>query len=149
MPGDNNNAALVRRLYEEGLNRRDAAAAAAFYAADARNHGRSVGRAGMQKVFESLFSVFPDFHYRIEEATVEGDRVVCKVTMTGTHLGRPTLPEVFSGMLQGVAPTGKRVQVLHFHSFLIRDGQIAEHAAVRDDLGMLLQLGLLQRPGVG
>ncbi|MNC85132.1 SnoaL-like polyketide cyclase [compost metagenome] len=140
------NTALVRRLYEEGLNRRDAAAAAAFYADEAKNHGRTVGRTGMQRVFESLFSVFPDFHYRIEEATAEGDRVVCKVTMTGTHLGQPALPEVFSGMLKGVAPTGRRVQVLHFHSFLIRGGQIAEHAAVRDDLGMLLQLGLLRRP---
>ena len=142
-----NNTALVRQLYEEGLNRRDAAAAAAFYAADAKNHGRTVGREGMRKVFESLFAVLPDFHYRIEEATAEGDRVVCKVTMTGTHLGRPTLPEVFSGMLTGIPPTGKGVQVLHFHSFRIRDGQIAEHAAVRDDLGMLLQLGLLKRPG--
>jgi predicted ester cyclase len=141
-----NNKALVRRLYDEGLNRRDAAAAAAFYAPDAKNHGRRVGREGMQSVFESLFSVFPDFHYRIEEATAEGDRVVCKVTMSCTHLGRPTLPEVFSGMLRGVAPTGKRVEVLHFHSFRIRDGLIAEHAAVRDDLGMLLQLGLLKRP---
>jgi predicted ester cyclase len=141
------NTVLVRRLYEEGLNRRDAAAAAAFYAEDAKNHGRTVGRAGMQRVFESLFRVFPDFHYRIEEATAEGDRVVCKVTMTGTHLGLPTLPEVFSGMLKGVAPTGRRVQVLHFHSFRVRDGQIAEHAAVRDDLGMLLQLGLVKQPG--
>lgn len=138
--------ALVQRLYDEGLNRRDAAAAAAFYAEDAKNHGRTVGRSGMQKVFESLFSVFPDFHYRIEDATAERDRVVCKVTMTGTHLGRPTLPEVFSGMLKGVAPTGKRVEVLQFHSFRIRDARIVEHAAVRDDLGMLLQLGLLRRP---
>jgi len=143
------NTALVRRLYEDGLNRRDAAAAAAFYTADAKNHGRAVGRAGMQRVFESLFSVFPDFQYRIEEETAAGDRVVCKVTMTGTHLGRPTLPEVFNGMLDGVPPTGKRVQVLHFHSFRIRDGQISEHAAVRDDLGMLLQLGLLKRPAGG
>ena len=141
------NTALVRRLYEEGLNRRDAVAAAAFYAEDAKNHGRMVGRAGMQKVFESLFSVFPDFHYRIEESTAGGDRVVCKVTMTGTHLGPPVLPEVFSGMLTGIAPTGKRVQVVHFHSFRFRDGRISEHAAVRDDLGMLLQLGLLTRPG--
>ena len=140
------NTALVRRLYEEGVNRRDAAAAAAFYADDAKNHGRTVGRAGMQRVFESLFSVFPDFHYRIEEATAEGDRVVCKVTMTGTHLGPPTLPEVFSGMLKGVPPTGRRVQVLNYHSFCIRNGQITEHAAVRDDLGMCLQLGLVRRP---
>ena len=141
------NILLVRRLYDEGINRRDAAAAAAFYAVDAKNHLRTVGRAGMQRVFESLFSVFPDFHYRIEETTAAGDSVVCKVTMTGTHRGQPTLPEVFSGMLTGVAPTGKRVEILHFHSFRVRDGQIAEHAAVRDDMGMVIQLGLVKRPG--
>jgi len=67
--------------------------------------------------------------------------------MTGTHRGKPTLPEVFSGMLKGVEPTGKRAEVLHFHSFRVRGGQIAEHAAVRDDLGMLIQLGLIKRPG--
>jgi predicted ester cyclase len=141
------NKALVRRLYEEGINRQDAAAAAAFYTADAKNHGRSVGREGMRKVFEALFATFPDFQYRIEESTAEGDRVVCKVMMTGTHLGRPTLPEIFNGMLSGVAPTGKRVTVLQFHSFRIQNGLISEHAAVRDDLGMVLQLGLVKSPG--
>jgi len=49
-------------------------------------------------------------------------------------------------MLSGVAPTGKRVTVLQFHSFRIQDGLISEHAAVRDDLGMVLQLGLVKRP---
>lgn len=141
------NKRVISRLYDEGINRHDAAAAAAFYAAGAKNHGREVGRAGMQAVFEALFSSFPDFNYRIEEATAEGDRVVCKVTMTGTHLGQPTLPQAFGGMLNGVAPTGKPVRVLQFHSFLVGGGQILEHAAVRDDLGMLLQLGLLHRPG--
>ena len=138
--------ALVRRLYEEGINRQDAAAAAAFYTTDAKNHGRTIGREGMRKVFEALFAAFPDFHYRIEEATAEDDRVVCKVTMTGTHRGQPTLPEVFNGMLSGVAPTGKRVTVLQFHSFRIQGSLISEHAAVRDDLGMVLQLGLVKRP---
>ena len=141
------NKALVHRLYEEGINRHDAGAAAAFYAVDARNHLRTVGRHGMQKVFETLFGVFPDFNYRIEEATAEGDRVVCKVTMTGTHLGEPMLREAFSGMLKGVAPTGRRVEVLQFHSFRVNDGQISEHAAVRDDMGMMIQLGLVERPG--
>ncbi len=138
--------ALIQRLYGEGINRQDAVAAAAFYASDAKNHGRTVGREGMREVFEALFSVFPDFLYRIEEATAEGDRVVCKVTMTGTHLGEPTLPDVFGGMLAGVAPTGRKVKVLQFHSFRVRDGQITEHAAVRDDLGMLKQLQLIEAP---
>jgi predicted ester cyclase len=140
------NKALIRRLYDEGINRRDARAAAAFYSEDARNHLRTVGRAGMQRVFETLFRVFPDFNYRIEETTAEGDRVVCKVAMSGTHRGEPLLAEAFSGMLKGVAPTGRRVEVLQFHSFRVRDGEITEHAAVRDDMGMMLQLGLVQRP---
>lgn len=140
------NKALIRRLYEEAINRQDAAAAAGFYAPDAKNHGRVVGQAGMQRVFGALFSTFPDFNYRIEEAMAEDDRVVCKVTMTGTHLGQPvTLPEAFGGMLDGVAPTGKRVKVLQFHSFRVSGGRITEHAAVRDDLGMVLQLGLVKK----
>jgi predicted ester cyclase len=137
---------LIRRLYAEGFNRQDAAVAAAFYAEDAVNHGRRVGRAGMQRVFEALFSAFPDFHYEILEETQEGERVVCKVRMTGTHRGQPTLPEAFGGMLAGVAPTGRRVEVLQFHGFRVRASQILEHAAVRDDLGMCLQLGLVKRP---
>ncbi len=140
------NKMLVHRLYYEAINRHDATAAAEFYAVDAKNHGRLVGRAGMKAVFDTLFSTFPDFNYRIDEMTVENDRVVCKVTMHGTHLGQPILSHAFGGMLNGVAPTGKRVEVLQFHSFRIDGMQISEHAAVRDDLGMLLQLGLLQRP---
>ena len=140
------NKALIRRLYDEGYNRQNAKAAAAFYAEDAVNHGRIVGRAGMLEVFETLFETFPDFNYRIVEATAEDDRVVCKVMLTGTHLGEPRrMNTAFGGMLTGVKPTGKKVEVLQFHSFRVRGDQIVEHAAVRDDLGMLLQLGLVHR----
>jgi predicted ester cyclase len=142
-----NPRSVIDRLYAEGINRRDADAAAAFYSPDAKNHGRTVGREGMRKVFEALFSTFPDFHYRIDESVVEGDRITCKVTMTGTHAGEPTmLPEAFGGMLTGVQPTGRGVEVLQFHSFLVRGEEIAEHSAVRDDLGMLKQLGLVRPP---
>jgi predicted ester cyclase len=137
------NKSLIRRLYDEAINRHDAVAAAAFYAEDAKNHGRTVGRQGMQRVFDALFSTFPDFNYRIEEATAEGDRVVCKVLMTGTHLGEPTMSSAFSGMLAGVPPTRRKVEVLQYHSFRVRGAQITEHAAVRDDLGMLRQLGVI------
>ena len=138
------NKAVIRRLCDEGYNRQNAAAAAALYAQDAVNHGRIVGRAAMQEVFETLFETFPDYNYRIVEATAEDDRVVCKMIMSGTHLGEPKrLNTAFGGMLKGVKPTGKKVEVTQFHSFRVRDGQIVEHAAVRDDLGMLKQLGLV------
>ena len=140
------NKQLIQRLMDEGHNRQDAVAAAAFYSEDAMNHLRGAGRAGMQAMFETLYAVFPDFHYRLLDCTAEEDRVVCKVEMTGTHRGQPALRVAFNGMLHGVAPTGKSVKVLQYHSFRIRDGMIAEHAAVRDDMGMVLQLGLVQKP---
>lgn len=40
------NRALVHRLYDEAINRQNAAVAAAFYTEDAKNHGRTRGNAG-------------------------------------------------------------------------------------------------------
>ena len=38
------------------------------------------------------------------------------------------------------------MSVRHVHLYRVADGKIAEHWAVRDDLGMLLQLGALPQP---
>ena len=54
-------------------------------------------------------------------------------TMVGTH----------EGELMGIAPTGKRVAAQQTHWFRAVDGKLAEHWAVRDDLGMLRQLGVM------
>jgi hypothetical protein len=54
----------------------------------------------------------------------------------------PDLP-VLGGLLHGVPPTGKCVSVLNIHVYRLADGLIAEHRAVRDDLGLMQQLGLL------
>jgi predicted ester cyclase len=53
--------------------------------------------------------------------------------MTGTH----------EGELEGIAPTGGRVAAQQSHWFRVVDGKLAEHWAVRDDLGMLQQLGVM------
>jgi predicted ester cyclase len=54
-------------------------------------------------------------------------------TCSGTHEGE------FWGILQ----TGKRFTVQQSHWFRVVDGKVAEHWAVRDDLVMLRQLGVL------
>jgi predicted ester cyclase len=45
----------------------------------------------------------------------------------------------------GIAPTGRAITHKQVHIFTVADGQITRHRAVRDDLGLLLQLGW--RPG--
>ena len=52
---------------------------------------------------------------------------------TGTH----------EGAFVGIPPTGKRATVPHMYLFRLNAGQVTEYAAVRDDLGMMRQLGLI------
>jgi len=41
----------------------------------------------------------------------------------------------------GNEPTGRRINHKQVHIFSVVDGHITHHRAVRDDLGLLLQLG--------
>ena len=77
-----------------------------------------------------------------ESSLRRGDWIALHVLQTGTHLGTPELP-VLGGMIHNVAPTGKVVSVPSIHLYWMQDGVIIKHSAVRDDLGMIQQMGLL------
>jgi predicted ester cyclase len=70
--------------------------------------------------------------------------VIVKGEYSGTHLGIAQLP-LDGGLLVGITPTGKKFAVQHIHSFKLTDGLIGEHCATRDDLGMMVQLGLISQ----
>ena len=133
--------ALIYRLVD-AHNRHDTDAATACFTPDISNHGRAAGREGMARIYRSVYQAFPDFHFEVELLLVDGDWVTAVYRMTGTHQGVPELP-VVGGLLHEVPPTGKRVAVLNIHVYRIEGGLIAKHRAVRDDLGMMQQLGLL------
>lgn len=135
------NLEVIRRVLE-AANRQDADAWAGFYSPACTNHGRAVGRAGMLAVFKSLIQAFPDFHFDERSLISSGDLVTAELTMSGTHRGIPELP-VLGGLLTGVMPTGLRVAVENIHVYRLENGLIADHRAVRDDLGLMQQLGLL------
>jgi predicted ester cyclase len=63
---------------------------------------------------ESLFQGFPDIHHRIEDVVAEGDKVVYRTTIQGTH----------TGDFLGASPTGKCVKVNDFTLLRIADGKI-------------------------
>lgn len=60
------------------------------------------------------------------------------------NLGTPELP-VLGGLLIGVAPTGRQFTVQSIHFYRVVGDEIVEHRAVRDDLGIMQQLGLIQQ----
>ena len=49
---------------------------------------------------------------------------------------------LFELTLWGIAPTRERFAVQQVHWFRVAEGKVAEHWAVRDDLGMMRQLGI-------
>lgn len=99
---------------------------------------RRNGPSGAAATSEWLRSCFGDLHYDIHRVFVDGDMAAAYVTMHGTHEG---------GLPPGVPATHKPFAVKHVHLFRFADdGRIVEHSAVRDDLGMVMQLGLLPRP---
>jgi predicted ester cyclase len=136
------NQDVVRHFFENGINRGDVQSALLDLAADTKNFGRPVGREGFRQVLEDLHTTFPDYHYEIEEMVAEGDSVIARCKVSGTHRGVGKL-RVNGGMLVGVAPTQKHFEVQHIHWIKLRDGKIVDHYATRDDIGMMRQLGLL------
>jgi steroid delta-isomerase-like uncharacterized protein len=126
------------RVLETG----DTAAAERIIAPDFINHeaddpdrsDRGIrGPAGLVATSRWLREVFSELRFDQPEAVAEGERVVVTAIMTGTHIGT----------VQGVPPTHKPFQQRQVHLFRMRDGQIVEHSALRDDLGLLRQLGVL------
>ena len=99
---------------------------------------RRNGPSGAAATSEWLRSCFGDLRYDIHRIFVDGDMAAAYVTMHGTHEG---------GLPPGVPATHKPFAVKHVHLFRFADdGRVVEHSAVRDDLGMIMQLGLLPPP---
>jgi predicted ester cyclase len=135
------NKAQFRRAYEELLNQGNLAIADELVAPDFINHeappGRNRGPESMRGVATMLRTAFPDLRFTIEELVAEGDIVAGRLTMSGTH----------EGPLMGMQPTGRWVRQDHMHFVRFREGKAVEHWGVRDDVGMMQQMGVMPEPG--
>jgi predicted ester cyclase len=81
----------------------------------------------------NLQSAFADLHYEEQETIADGDKVVSIVNVAGKQTGNFfTIP-----------PTGNRISYRAVHIHRIVDGRIVEHEAIRDDLSLMVQLGVV------
>ena len=76
-----------------------------------------------RETFTEAREGFPDLSITVEDVMAEGDRVTARVVMRGTHQGE----------FQGLAPTGKPVEVKAIDMFRISKGKIVEHWGHSDD----------------
>jgi steroid delta-isomerase-like uncharacterized protein len=135
------NKAVVRRLFEEVANGHDLDVLDELVAEDVVNHAATeehkLGIEGFRHVMEWGFALLPDGRYEVLDMIAEGEMVACRVRASGTMQG-----EMF-----GIPPTGKAFSAEHVHWHRVVDGKLVERWAVRDDLGTLIQLGIIDPPG--
>jgi steroid delta-isomerase-like uncharacterized protein len=94
---------------------------------------QATGALAIKEVFTTLLRAYPDLHIEVDDLIEEGDKVVARQTVTGTHLGE----------YMGLAPTGKSVAYNEVFIFRYVDGRIAETWGVVDVLAQMKQLGLM------
>ena len=130
------NKALVERFVEEFWNEGDMRAADELMAADAEIHlptGEVVNPDEAKGFAARWRESFPDWHSTFEELVAEGDRVAERWTGRGTHRGE----------LQGIPPTGKRVEAPGSVFYRIVDGKIVELWGQLDMMSLMQQLGAI------
>ena len=145
MAVEQDNGAIVRRFMDLVWNRGELSAIDDLVDDDFTNFGvrRPGGHAAMRHIVTVWRTAFPDLHYEIQEEIVHDDKVVHRVILRGTHLGEFP-PGVGPARIMGaMPPTGRSFEADQIHIHRVKDGKIVEHAATRNDLLMLNQLGLV------
>jgi steroid delta-isomerase-like uncharacterized protein len=120
MSDEDRNKALLRRFYEELWSQGDLEAIPELVAENFVDHhplpGAPPGREGLAALVTTWRTAFPDMREMVEDLIAEGDKVVGRFTMRGTH----------SGQFMGVPPTGQRVKMSGIDIVRIAGGKIAE-----------------------
>ncbi len=96
-------------------------------------HGDVAGRDGYKKFLAMLRMAYPDIHVDVKDIVAEGDMVATRTISTFT----------FSGQVDAVPPTGKKVTMSSTIIDRFKGGKLAETWEHYDRLGLNQQLGLL------
>jgi predicted ester cyclase len=83
----------------------------------------TVGLAAARQTLAAWLAAFPDLHLVIEDLVVDGDRLMARLTATGTHLGA-------------------RVRLPVYEAWAMLDGRCAERWLHIDRWELRCQLGL-------
>lgn len=126
---------LVRRFYEELWNGWDLTLADAILSPDLEFRGtlgnELAGRDAFKAYVEEVRAAFPDWHNQIDELIHAGDRVMARLTWSGTH----------EGELRGVAATGRRISYAGAGLFTVAHGLITRAWIVGDTQELWRTLG--------
>jgi predicted ester cyclase len=134
------NKALVRRLFEEGLNQNKPSVFDDLidpnFAIYDSPFGTLRGPDGFRQIVSTFRAAFPDGQVTFDDEFADGDYVIHRGYFAGTH----------EGEFQGVAPTGKQVKVKTIDIWRVANGKAMDNWVQMDLLGLMQQLGAIPAP---
>ena len=133
------NKELLRRAAQAFNHINDRSAWFDFHADSVQAYGlgpAALDKVGLKNFYSALWGGFPDLTIHIDDLIAEGDKVVWRITVTGTH----------KGTFQGVPPSGKSVKFGAHYTFRFENGKIAERWSTLDRLSVLVQIGAVSLP---
>src|SRR5215208_5864605 len=131
------NKALARSSWEEIVNKQNPQAIDEVYAPNFVWHEPDQDIQGSEQARQSVstfFDAFPDINTTVEDVIAEGEQVVTRYTIRGTHQGET---EDFG------PPTEKQMELKGITIHRFEDGKIVEEWEAYDNLSVLQQLGLV------
>jgi predicted ester cyclase len=120
--------AFIKTVWDEGQPE----AAEAYLADSYVDHTYAGGgREGLKAQIAQLTSAFSGVRHVIEDIVVDGDRLMLRARLQGTH----------TGQFRHVTASQAQIDVRVARWFRLENGRIAEHWALLDTAGLFAQLG--------
>ena len=129
------NKALVRRFYREvyvdwNMALVDEVVSPRFTSHD-WPEGGPTGPQAFRDYYSSIRAAVPDARYEVDDLIAEGDRVVVRWRLLGTH----------EGEFGGIAPTGRAITLKGIAIYRVDGGKLRERWVVADLHGLLEEIG--------
>lgn len=127
------NKEVVRKIYEEALNKRNMGLLKEYVSPEYTGPQGVKGAQGFEIPVNSVINGFKDVQWNIQELIADGDKVMVKWKLQGTHTGQFT----------NYTPTGKAINSEGLGIYQFKDGKVVAAQVHTDRLGFLQQLGVL------
>jgi steroid delta-isomerase-like uncharacterized protein len=131
---------VTRRFYEEIINQKNIHAIDRFCTTDFVDHNPPPGGEGSldatKQQFLELVAAFPDLKMMVQDQIAEGDKVVNRVLVRGTHKGEYI----------GIPGSGNMVEIGGIDILRMVNGKAAERWGYFDDVKLMQQLGAMPGP---
>ena len=134
------NVAKARRFMDEVFNKGSMKAADEFMSASFVEHdpfpGQGPGVEGFKQGVSAIREAFPDLRTVIDDIFADGEKVVIRSTMKGSH----------RGTFMNMPASGKQIDVKGIDIVRMSNGKAVEHWGLFDSLTMMQQMGAIPTP---